>query len=334
VLGLLLGNDIDRVPCFSGMGNVTKTGLDELGLIFSEAHRDATKMAKASASTYKLFGFESAVVPFDMGLEAEAMGCEMNYYEGREGIIYPTVKTKIIDLESDLEKAIPSGVETLGRIPLVVDAIKFLKDDVGSEVAVGAYVLGPFTLAGQVMDLNELLKSSFKEPEKVDAILGKLGDVVISIAGEFEKAGADFLTVREMGASSDVISPKMYKSLVMSQLKRAIDTLSIPSILHICGNTNPIIDIMNECGANAMSIEQKTDVKAAREKVGTGPIILGNIDPYNILVKGTPEDVKASVKQSIENGVNGIMPGCDIWPDVPPENMKALVDATVEFGGL
>ncbi len=334
VLGLLTGKDIDRVPCFSGMGNVTKTGLDELGVIFSDAHRDAGKMANASASTHKLFGFESAVVPFDMGLEAEAMGCEMNYYEGRDGIIYPTVKTKIIDLSTDLEKAIPTGVEGRGRVPMVVEAIKMLKDDVGGEVAVGAYVLGPFTLAGQVMDLNELLKASFKEPDKVEAVLNRLGDVISSIANEFVEAGVDFLTVREMGATSDVISPKMYNSLVMPPLKRVIGTISIPSILHICGNTNPIIEMMNECGASALSVEQKSDIKLIREKLGRDPIILGNIDPFNVLVKGTVEDVRNSVKQAIDDGVSGVMPGCDLWPEVPPENMKALVESTVEFGGL
>lgn len=332
VLGLLKGEDIDRIPCFSGMGNVTEAGLRELGYRFSEVHKDAAKMAKASASTYKLFGFECAVVPFDVGLEAEAMGCEVNYYEGRDEVIYPTVRTKILELGSDLEKVVPKGVEKRGRVPTVVDAIKMIKKDVGGEVTVGTYVLGAFTLAGQVMDLNELLKASFKEPDRVQAVLNKLADVIISVAGEFKKAGADFITVREMGASSDVISPRMFKSLVMPRLKRVLGNIPQPRILHICGNTDPIIEMMNECGADAMSIEQRSDVKKIREKLGKGPVILGNIDPYKVLVKGTPDDVREAVKRAINDGVSGVMPGCDIWPGVPAENMKALVEATVEFG--
>ncbi|MFQ5815745.1 MAG: uroporphyrinogen decarboxylase family protein [Candidatus Hydrothermarchaeaceae archaeon] len=334
VMGLLTDKKVDRIPCFSGMGNVTKTGLQELGYGFSETHTSATKMARFSASTYKLFNFESTVVPFDVGLEAEAMGCEMNFYEGREGIIYPTVRSKIIDLSTDLEKAVPPGIERRGRVPMVVETIEIIKDDVGGEVAVGAYVLGPFTLAGQVMELNELLMASFKEPAKVQAVLNKLADVIIFIAGEFEKAGVDFLTIREMGASSDVISPRMFKNLVMPPLVRTIENISPPGILHICGNTDPIIEMMNECGADALSVEQRSDVKGIREKLGSDPIILGNIDPFNVLVKGTPDDVRDAVKRAIDDGVNGVMPGCDIWPEVPPENMKAMVEATAEFGGL
>jgi [methyl-Co(III) methanol-specific corrinoid protein]:coenzyme M methyltransferase len=289
-------------------------------------------MAKAAASTYRLFGFESAVVPFDVGLEAEAMGCEMNFYEGREGIIYPTVKSKTIDLYMDLEKAVPGEIEKKGRVPTVIDAIRMLKDDVGDEVAIGSYVLGPFTLAGQVMDLNELLKASFKEPARVEAVLNKLASVTISIAGAFQEAGVDFMTIREMGASSDVISPRMFKSLVMPPLKRVIENISPPRILHICGNTDPIIEMMNDCGADAVSVEQRSDIKKVREKLGSDPIILGNIDPFNVLVKGTPEDVRGAVKRVIDEGVSGVMPGCDIWPDVPAANIMTMVEATAEFG--
>ncbi len=316
------------------MGNVTEAGLRSVGYRFSEVHRDAAKMARASASTYKLFGFESAVVPFDVGLEAEAMGCEVNFYEGREEIIYPTVRTKVLELGADLEKAVTAGIEKRGRVPTIAKAIRMIKEDFEGEVAVGAYVLGAFTLAGQVMDLNELLKASFKEPAKVEAVLNKLADVIISIAGEFKEAGADFITVREMGASSDVISPRMFKSLVMPPLKHTIGEISSPRILHICGNTDPIIEMMNECGADAMSVEQRSDVKKIREKLGEEPVILGNIDPFKVLVKGTPNDVREAVKRAINDGVNGVMPGCDVWPGVPAENMKALVEATVEFGKL
>ncbi|MEE8168251.1 MAG: MtaA/CmuA family methyltransferase [Candidatus Hydrothermarchaeales archaeon] len=328
VLDLLRGEEVDCIPCFSGMGNITQTGLDELGFRFSEVHIDAEKMASLAASTYKLFGFDSAVVPFDIGLEAEAMGCELNFYEAREGIIYPTVKTKINAEEWKRE----IDVEKKGRVPIVEAAVKHLKEDIGTEVAIGVFVLGPFTLAGQVTDLNELLKTSFKEPERVSILLDKLAEVIISIAGVMKNAGADFLTIREMGASSDVISPRMFESLVMPSLKRVITEVRPPRILHICGNTDPIVELMHQCGAEGISVEQRSDITRIRKKLGEDAIILGNIDPYSALVKGTPNDVKQAVKRAIRDGVSGVMPGCDIWPAVPRENMLALVNATREYG--
>jgi [methyl-Co(III) methanol-specific corrinoid protein]:coenzyme M methyltransferase len=315
------------------MGNVTVHGLEEAGVRFAEVHGDAEKMAAAAASTYKQFGFECAVVPFDLGIEAEALGCEMNFYDdGSTRILYPTVKTKILKFGEEL--SIPEDLGGQGRVPMLKEAIRRLKDDVGGEVAVGSYVLGPYTLAGQVMDLNELLKNSVKKPDEVDKILRALSKAITIIAKELKDAGADYITVREMGAPADVISPRMFKSMVLGPLTETIEMIDGPIILHICGNTNPIVELMVETGADAISVDQKNDVKSARERLGEDAVILGNVDPYNVLVKGTPDDVESAVKAVISAGVYGVVPGCDIWPEVPKENMTAFVESTKKYGSL
>ena len=73
VLRLFRKEKIDRIPVFSGMGNITVYGLEKNGWQFNEIHLDALKMAAMAASTYEIFGFESVVVPFDLGVEAEAL---------------------------------------------------------------------------------------------------------------------------------------------------------------------------------------------------------------------------------------------------------------------
>jgi [methyl-Co(III) methanol-specific corrinoid protein]:coenzyme M methyltransferase len=333
VLKTLVGASPDRIPCFSGMGNVTIHGLEDAGIRFAESHMDSKKMSSAAASTYKLFGFESAVVPFDLGMEAEALGCEMNFYDdGSKRILYPTVKTKILKFGEELN--IPANLAEQGRLPVLKEAISLLKDEVGGEVAIGSYVLGPYTLAGQIMDLNELLKNSFKKPDDVDKILRGLSAAIKEIAKGLIEAGADYITVREMGAPADIISPRMFGSMVLGPLTDTIKGIEGPTILHICGNTNPIVELMAEAGASGIAVDQKNEVKASREKLGPDAVILGNVDPYNVLVKGTPADVELAVKEVIGAGVNGVVPGCDIWPEVPRENMRVMVESTKKYGGL
>src|SRR5512135_846080 len=142
VLKLFAGEEVDRPPCFSGMGNVTTEGLKSLNQKFAATHLDAKMMAAAAASTYKLFGFESAVAPFDLCIEAEALGCEINVYAHSEDLLYPTIKKKLIHNEAEMEIGVPSDLTTRGRVPLLVEAIKLMKKDVGKETAVGSYVLG------------------------------------------------------------------------------------------------------------------------------------------------------------------------------------------------
>jgi [methyl-Co(III) methanol-specific corrinoid protein]:coenzyme M methyltransferase len=331
VMGLLGGERIEPVPCFSGMGNITVEGLKMHNLRFATLHGDATAMAKAAATTYRLYGFECAVVPFDLCVEAEVLGCEINVYPDSEDILYPTIKEKVVRNEEDMTKiVIPNYLRDEGRIPVVVSAIQQLKNELGNEVAVGSYVLGPFTLAGQIMELDDLLKLSFKKQTLVNQMLEVLTDVAIAVAKIYRNAGADYITVREMGAASDVISPQIFKFLIQPHLKRMFDHIGHPAVLHICGKTNDIVELMRECGPDAISVDQKNDIALTRERLGPDAFIFGNIDPYNVLATGNQEDTKASVIACIKNGVDAVWPGCDIWPTALPENMRAMIKATKE----
>ncbi|MGA9788399.1 MAG: MtaA/CmuA family methyltransferase [Candidatus Sulfotelmatobacter sp.] len=326
VLKLFAGEEVDRPPCFSGMGNVTTEGLKALNQKFAATHLDAKMMAAAAASTYRLFGFESGVAPFDLCIEAEALGCEINVYAHSEDLLYPTIKKKLIHNEAEMEIAIPSNLTERGRVPLMLDVIRLMKKDIGSEAAVGSYVLGPFTLAGQVMELNDLLKLSFKKPDKIGKLLDHLSDVIIQVAGQYEKAGVDYITVREMGATSDVLSPRVFKSLILPYLKKIFDKITVPSVLHICGKTNDIVPFMVESGAKAISVDQKNDVAETRKKLGPKALVFGNYDPYNVLVAGTPDLIRQTIRKCLDDGVSAVWPGCDIWPTVPAENFKIMME--------
>ena len=332
VLALLAGEKVDRVPVFSGMGNVTVHGLEQFGWRFADIHTDAEKMAGMAASTYKLFGFECAVAPFDMGVEAEALGCAINYYSHRDDIVYPTIKEKLAEKAKDVAINVPDDLAQAGRFPVVLGALRRLRDDVGGEVAVGSWVLGPFTLAGQILDLNDLLKMSFKKPDLINDILSKLADYLIQIIGLYKQAGADYITVREMGATSDVVSPRMFRSLVLPHLQHIFAAIASPKVLHICGDTNSIVETMAEAGAGALAVEQKNDLKATVEKVGDRQLVFGNFDPFGILVQGSTDDVRNTVKTIVDNGADAVWPGCDLWPDVPEANVRALVETVREYG--
>lgn len=332
VLRLFRREKIDRIPVFSGMGNVTVHGLQQYGWKFSEIHTDARKMASMAASTYQLFGFECAVVPFDVGVEAEALGAGLNFYPHRTDVVYPTVSRKLADRVKDLNLQLPPDLAKAGRIPLVTEAIRYLKKEAGDQVAIGSWVLGPYTLAGQLVELADLNKASFKDTATVRKVLDTLAEVLIEIVGIYRKAGADYITIREMGAGGDILSPRMFQSLIQPPLERILSAIESPRVLHICGDTDAIVTNMAACGADAISVEQKNHVAETRQKLGPEALILGNIDAFGVMVEGKPEDVDKAVKEAITNGVNAIWPGCDIWPTVPRENMVALMAAARKYG--
>jgi [methyl-Co(III) methanol-specific corrinoid protein]:coenzyme M methyltransferase len=333
VLNLFEGKEVDRVACYSGMGNVTTAGLDQLGYKFPEVHGDARKMAELAATTYKMFGFECAVVPFDLCVEAEVLGCQMNAYENVNQLLYPTIKEKAIHSEAEMTTfAVPADLASAGRVPVVSEAIRLLKKDIGDQVAIGTYLVAPFTLAGQLMDLNDLFKLSFKKPDLVNQMLDRLADVLIKLAAIYREAGADYICIREMGATTDILSPRSFKMIIQPHLKKIRATLNYPNILHICGSTNAVIPQMHECGYDAISVEPKNDLLKTRADIGEEPLVFGDIDAYNILCLAGVDDVEKAVVAALEKGVDAIWPGCDIWPEAKPENVRALVLATEKYG--
>ena len=335
VLKLFAGEKVDRIPVFSGMGNITVHGLKEHGYKFAEIHTDARKMADAAASTYKLFGFECAVVPFDMGIEAEALGCQINYYSHREeGILYPTVKQPLAEKVVDLDIQIPSDLAGAGRIPTVTEAIRLLKEEMGDQIIIGSYILGPYLIAAQVVDVGDLAKACFKRPDLVTDAMKKTSELIISLAKIYRDAGADYITIREMGAGPDILSPRIFKSLILPHLENIFTNIDSPNVLHICGDTNSIVDQMGACRADAISVEEKNNMSESRKILGPDALIFGNIAGYNVLAVGKPDDVDRAVKEAIAGGTNAVWPGCDIWPDVPRENMEALMSAVEKYGKL
>jgi [methyl-Co(III) methanol-specific corrinoid protein]:coenzyme M methyltransferase len=360
VLNTLRGTKGDHVPNFSGMGSITLHGIQELGYRFNEIHVDPRKMAESAASTHRLFGFESAVVPFDMGVVAESLGAAVKYYEKADlgQIIYPTMTRKLIDratvsvpeglseadaktfVMKDIERQIsefelkePPDIAATGRIPIVLEALRILKRELGDSVALGAWTLGPFTELGQVMDLEVMLKMSAKKPDVIKRHLAFMVNYLEKVLKLYIEAGADFVTVREMGATASILSPRMFKSLVLPHLQDLFGRLEgVPRVLHICGDTNPIIEMMAQSGADALSVDQMNRLDETRARLN-GVVLLGNYKPFGEpFCEGTPEQVEAMIKQSIDQGADAVWPGCDIWPVVPPENMKAMMAAMRKYG--
>lgn len=331
VLKLLRHEQVDYIPCFSGMGNIVMDGLKKYGLQFNEVHQDAKKMAFAAKSTPELFGFDCAIVPFDFNIAAEALGSKVEYYQ-TEDILYPSIPEKHIKSVEDIK--MPSDLERAGRFPVVMEAIRIMKREIGDKVAIGSWVLGPFTLAGQVTDLTQLLKDTFKKPDEVVRFLTPLRDLLIAEAKLYQKAGADFITVREMGTPVDLLSPRVWKSMIQPFMIKMKEEIGSPIVLHICGKTNQIVHFMHECGFDAVSVEHQNDVAMSRQKIGPPPknLLFGNLETFKVMVQGTPEDVAKLVITAIDGGVDAIWPGCDIWPGTPAENMKAMVETTREYG--
>ncbi len=321
---------LDTMPCFSGQGAVVVQAIEKMGTQFAKIHTDARLMAESAITSARLFNMDAVVIPYDMAAVAEAMGRGISLYENADGVIYPTVPNKWKTLD---EIDIPEDYMKKGRLPMIDEAFKIIKEE-APDLGVGAWVLGPFTLAGQIMELDILLKGLKKNKEATADFLDQVTQVTVDMVKHYQELDVDFISVRDMGSGTDLLSPRMWKTLVGPNLTKVFDAITcVPSVNHICGSTDMIIEMMHGCGADALSVDQKNNVVETREKLGNDVLLFGNFDPYNTLTQlEDVKEVEAVIKKCVDDGLDAVWPGCDIWPEIKAENMETYVKTVKEYG--
>jgi MtaA/CmuA family methyltransferase len=322
LLDVLSGKKVDTQPAFSGLIHITAEGLQSEGLVFHEVHKDAHKMARASASTFKLSGLPSAVAPLDMMVEAEALGATIDFVKHRE-FVFPQIAKPLFPSTKYLNSAYFESADFInrGRIPLVCEAIQSLKEDIGADAVIGGMIPGPYTLLLFLIEPGGLFAEMKREPMLVAEALFQLASFLAQVGVAYRNAGADFITIHDMGGSPGFIGPSKYEQFAYPAEKLLIAELPAPRVLSVCGNTNRSIHLLAQTNADAISVDQLNDLAESRN-VLTDTLLFGNIDPVQTLSRGTPFDVDAAVRAAIHAGVDAVWPGCDLVPQTSIENMK------------
>jgi MtaA/CmuA family methyltransferase len=325
ILELLSGKKISNQPAFSGLIHVTAEGLQGERIVFHEAHKDSRKMAKASASTFKLSGLPSAVLPLDMCVEAEAIGSSIDFRENGE-YGFPRAAKPLFSSTKLITAEIGDNFEILnrGRIRLVCEALKLLKQDIGNDAVIGGMIPGPFTLLLFLIDPGGLFAEMKREPASLQNALRNLGDFLARVAQVYRNAGADFITVHDMGGSPGFIGPSKYESFVQPAEKYLIEQLQKPCVLSVCGNTNKSMHLLAQTRADAISVDQLNDLGQSRE-VLTDTLLFGNLDPVATLWRGGVAEITEAVHGAKVAGVDAVWPGCDLVPLTPIQNIKAIM---------
>jgi [methyl-Co(III) methanol-specific corrinoid protein]:coenzyme M methyltransferase len=325
ILNLFSGKRTQSQPTFSGLIHVTAEGLRREGLVFHEVHKDASRMARAAASTFKLSGFPSAVAPLDMCVEAEALGAAVDFREHTD-LVFPQVAKPLFGSTKYLDGGYfeSTGSIARGRIPVVCEAIRLLKEDIGQEAVIGGMIPGPYTLLLFLMEPGGLFTEMKREPGLVQEALFHICSFLSKAGIAYREAGADFITIHDMGGSPGFIGPAKYEQFVYPAQKLLVAKLPAPRVLSVCGNTNRSMHLLAQTGAEAISVDQMNDVVASRKAL-TDTLLFGNIDPVAALWQGNEAEIATAVHEAKEAGVDAVWPGCDLVPQTPIQNLRAWV---------
>lgn len=264
-----------------------------------------------------------------------AFGCEIDIDHSGSPV---NTKDCIKDLDEFLAKYNKDNVrETLLSCEFfqqMLNQCENIKKEVGDEKYIHVDIAGPFTNACVLLGTAEYMMLLVKDKEKAAQLLDLGTAICIEVLNQLRARGADITFIAEPCSSGTMISPKMFKSIVLPRLlevKEATDYTYY--MVHICGGSGKRVAPLAEAGFNAFSCDYAVDLAQALEDADGKMVIFGNINPAGALLFEGPDEVYNEVKANIDiaKGKGYIVaPGCDLGCDSEFENVLALSRAAKE----
>ncbi|MCL5961722.1 MAG: uroporphyrinogen decarboxylase, partial [Chloroflexi bacterium] len=174
---------------------------------------------------------------------------------------------------------------------------------------------------------------TFKSKELVKEVIDFSTDFVLRFYEPLLASGTiEMISLADPTASGDLISRKQFQEFALPYLQKVTGKMrsrGIATLLHICGDTSDRLDLLAQTGADCISLDHKVDLARAKRELGSQVCIGGNVNPVAVLNNGTAGQVeevcRRCVQQAAEGGSFVLMPGCDIPPSVPLENIQTFV---------
>ncbi|MBQ7011821.1 MAG: uroporphyrinogen decarboxylase family protein [Clostridia bacterium] len=302
-----------------------------LGVTVEALVKDAELQARAIEHVACATNTIAAISLMDLSVEAEAFGAQVRFAPEE----VPAVIGQLVCDETDAD-ALEIPDLSAGRASVCVEGIRLAAERI-TDKPVLAGMIGPYSLAGRLMDVTEIMYLCFDEPETVHKVLDKVTVYLIEYAKAFKAAGASGILMAEPLAG--IMSPDMADEFSVPYVKRVIEAVQdgdFAVIYHNCGNA--VLSMAEEIfsqGAAAYHFGNAIDMEKILEKAPKDKVCMGNIDPVAQFTDGTPDSMKNAVNDLFDRCAKYpnfvISSGCDIPHHASWENIDAFFSAVGEW---
>ena len=324
------GKAVDRLPISM---SYHAPGPRLMGWTRRGGDASARTRADIQKKIYEVFGIDKVNATYGSHAMGIAFGAIMSDPENDspailEHPIKDITDLSILDFDVVTTKNDPNAKQCY-------EMAQILLEEIGDEVGCGFDATGPFTSASALLGPERLLRALLKNPDQVHKLMEFTTLASLQIAKPFLELGLS-ISISDPVASGSLIRKRHFDEFVVPYSRRfvagckAISACDIAG--HICGDTTAILEGMVECGYDVISLDNMVDLEIAKERVGDKVHILGNVDPVNIILFGTRDDVKESVRKCFTKAWDNpkgytVGTGCDTPLTAPLENSLAFMEA-------
>jgi MtaA/CmuA family methyltransferase len=324
VFNLLEGKAADHL---SVMPITMQFAADAVGKKYHDYATDYKVLVEGQIKVAEEFDFDHVSVISDPAREAADCGAKIIYSEDSP----PAIDNNNALLADKSKLAALKVPDPLGggRMHDRVKGAELFKEKVGKDKIIEGWIEGPCAEAADLRGINTLMTDFYDDPVFVRDLFEFVIEMELGFAKAQVEAGVDVMGLGDAAAS--LVGPAIYEEIVWLYEKKLIDgvhELGAAVWLHICGDTRAILEGIGKLGCEIVDLDYPVPVAEAREKMGPGQILLGNLDPVSVVRDGNPEQIyKAIEKCHNEAGGNFIVgAGCEITRDTAAENLRVLTD--------
>lgn len=323
-------NEIIQKKEVVAMPIMTHPGIEMIGKTVRDAVTDGQVHYNAIQALSEKYPTAAATVIMDLTVEAEAFGAEIVFPENE----VPSVVGRLLNDEGAIDKLEIPALNK-GRIPQFLKA-NMLAAKAITDRPVFAGCIGPYSLAGRLYDMSEIMMLIYINPEAAHSLLKKCSDFILRYCMALKATGVNGVVMAEPAAG--LLSDEdctQYSSVFIKEIVEKVQDDHFTVILHNCGNTGHCTRAMVATGAAAYHFGNKINMVEALKEVPADALAMGNLDPVSLFKAAAPEEMKKATLDLLEatrSYPNFVLSsGCDTPPHTPAENIDAFFAALNEF---
>jgi len=305
-------------------------GVEAIGSTIKIAQQNFGEHYKAIRALVDDFHPDLVFPLMDLSVEANALG-RFTVFPREESATVPKERFSL----EELDQLATINITFDSRLMGFVETLKLMSVSLPREILRGAYVVGPFTLAGLMMGADDAVMSTVLDPQTLHRLCHFTTDRIQEYVQLLLAAGAQVVCILE--PSAVMLSPEQFSEFSAIYIRHITTSFKYSGanfVYHTCGNTMHLVDKMARAGVNGVSLDSHdvgVDLPAVAARMPEDVVVIGNINPTTTMRSGTPGQVTAEVEallQQMSPYPNFVLStGCDLPQETPLDNIRALVKA-------
>ena len=287
--------------------------------------------AQVTLDAQRVLGVDAAILFADLLPMLEPMGLDLEYQKGEGPVIHnPIVTAEHVDRLKELEH--------VGRLQFVFDAVRLIRRDLPADIPLLGFAGAPFTLASYAIEgggsRHYLGTKSlmYRDEAAWRTLMERLARSLIRYLKAQIDAGCQAVQLFDSWAGC--LSPNDYRRYVLPYSRMVIDDVSASApVIHFLTGNPALIPLQREAGGQIIGLDWRVSLGEAWQSIGFDVGVQGNLDPVSLMadLPTLRERTQDILTQASGRPGHIFNLGHGVFPEVPAENVKALVQMVHEL---